>query len=385
MNTIDGGYLVGFFGEEGAQMDRPILLSRETVCELRRSADNPRNSEGDFAILQNGDILFAYGRFRGKDREDDAPCDIAGMLSHDGGRSFEPLPDLLVRAADHGVQNVMCPSFARLPDGRLHLFYLCKYAPQSAYYMRRASETDETVFDDPCAVIPPKKGVYYVVNNSRVCTLSDGRMFVPAARHKVVRNADGHEEGEYFGNAVLFSSDDGKDWRQIPHVFSLPQRGYSETGLQEPGLVELPDGRLYAYFRTDRAFQYESVSADGGKRWTAPIQSRFSSPESPMLIRRNPYSGIYVAFWNPIPEYNGRICPDAPWIDAGRTPFVAAVSENGLDFSAYTVLEDDPTHGYCYPAVCFLDAKTFLLSYCCGGAEDGNCLTRTRIVRISLG
>ena len=103
-----------------------------------------------------------------------------------------------------------------------------------------------------------------------------------------------------------------------------------------------------------------------------------------MLIRRNPYSGLYYAFWNPIPEYNGRIGPNAPWIDAGRTPFVMAVSDNGTDFSEYTVLEDEPTHGYCYPAVYFLDDKTLLLSYCCGGPEDGNCLTRTRISRITL-
>ena len=366
-------------------MDRPVILSREIVCELPRGKDNPRNGEGDFALLKNGGILFAYGRFHGTDSEDDAPCDIAGMLSRDGGKTFEPLSELLVRAADQGVQNVMCASFARMPDGDIALFYLCKHAPQSAYYMCRATNEEELSFGEAQTVIPLKKNTYYVVNNSRVCVTEDGHFFVPAAMHKVVRRADGHAEGEYFAKSVLFSSQDGITWRRIPHVFALPQRGYSETGLQEPGVVELPDGRLYAYFRTDRAFQYESVGADGGEKWTTPVQSRFTSPESPMLIRRNPYSGQYVSFWNPIPEYNGRTAPDAPWIDAGRTPFVMAVSENGTDFSPFTVLEDDPTHGYCYAAVLFLDEKTFLLSYCCGGPDDGNCLTRTRIVRITLG
>lgn len=363
-------------------IENPTVLSREIVCELPRGTDNPRNSEGDFALLQNGDILFAYSRYRGTDHEDDAPCDIAGMISHDGGLSFEPLPRLLVRAADHGVQNLMSVSFCRMPGGELCLFYLCKHSPESAYYTRRATDKDETVFGEAVTVIPPKKGIYYVVNNSRVCVTDGGRLLVPAAMHRITRRADGTRSACYYAKSALFTSDDGTSWRQTPHVFSLPQRGYSETGLQEPGVVELPDGRLYAYFRTDRAFQYESVSADGGERWSAAIQSRFTSPESPMLIRRNPFSGLYYAFWNPIPEYNGRIAPDAPWIDAGRTPFVMAVSENGTDFSAYTVLENDPTHGYCYPAVSFLDAKTFLLSYCCGGPDDGNCLTRTRIVRI---
>lgn len=356
----------------------------KTVCDIPRGADNPRNSEGDFAVLKNGDILFAYSRYHGTDHEDDAPCDIAGMISHDGGRSFEPLPYLLARAEDHGVQNLMSVSFCRLPSGDLCLFYLCKYSPQSAFYLRRATDENETVFGEAEVVIPPKKGVYYVVNNSRICVTKEGRLLVPAAMHKIRRRADGTADVVYYARSALFTSDDGVKWRQLPHVFSLPQQGYSETGLQEPGVIELPDGRLYAYFRTDRAFQYESISADGGMSWTTPVQSRFSSPESPMLIRQNPYSDTFFAFWNPVPNYNGRNRPDAPWIDAGRTPFVMAVSENGIDYSEYTVLENDPKHGYCYPAVCFLDKKRFLLSYCCGGPKDGNCLTRLRIAHVEL-
>ena len=377
-------FSVGLLGAVKILMNIPKLRSKEIVCELMRSADNPRNSEGDFALLRNGDILFAYSRYHGSDSDDDSPCDIAGLISHDCGRSFEPLPDLLVRALDHGVQNLMSVSFSRLPDGQLALFYLCKHSPQSAYYMRRADVDDETVFGEAETVIPQKNGIYYVVNNSRVCVTKEGTLLIPAAMHRVIRAESGKRDAEYYAASVVFRSENGRTWRRLPHVFRLPQRGYSETGLQEPGVVELPDGRLYAYFRTDRAFQYESVSADGGQTWTVPVQSRFTSPESPMLIRRNPYSGHYFAFWNPIPLFNGRIRPDAPWIDAGRTPLVMAVSESGTDYSSFVTLEDDATHGYCYPAACFLDAKTLLLSYCCGGPEDGNCLTRTRIVRISL-
>ena len=202
---------------------------------------------------------------------------------------------------------------------------------------------------------------------------------------RIAASADGRESGEYFAESALYEADaDGRNWRRLPHTFRLPQPGRSETGLQEPGIAELPDGRLYAYFRTDRAFQYESVSADGGETWTVPTQSLFTSPESPMLISRNPFSGLYYAFWNPIPLYNGRIAPDSPWIDAGRSPFVMAVSENGVDYSPFVVLEDDPTHGYCYPAVNFLSEKELLLSYCCGGPADGTCLTRTRILHLQI-
>ena len=47
-----------------------------------------------------------------------------------------------------------------------------------------------------------------------------------------------------------------------------------------------------------------------------------------------------------------------------------------------TALETAPDHGFCYPAVHFLSGDEFLLSYCCGGAEDGTCLSRTRIARV---
>ena len=366
-------------------MDKPILTVKETVCDLPRGARNPRNSEGDFARLQNGDILFAYSRYCGGDGEDDSPCDIAGMLSRDGGKTFTPLPELLVPASAHGVRNLMSVTLRRLPNGELCLFYLCKYPPLSGYFMRRALREDVPVFGAPEPVIPVEDGIYTVVNNCRVLITESGRVLVPAARHAVVREADGRESGEYFAESALYEADaDGRNWRRLPHTFRLPQPGHSETGLQEPGVAELPDGRLYAYFRTDRAFQYESVSADGGETWTAPTQSPFTSPESPMLISRNPFSGLYFAFWNPIPLYNGRIAPDSPWIDAGRSPFVMAVSENGVDFSPFVALEDDPTHGYCYPAVHFLSEKELLLSYCCGGPADGTCLTRTRILHLQI-
>lgn len=366
-------------------MEKPVFIKKETVCELPRGAGNPRNSEGDFAALKNGEILFAYSRYTGDDAHDDAACDVAGLLSRDGGRTFSPLPAPLATAASHGVRNIMSVSLRRLPNGDLCLFYLCKHTPLSEMYLRRADPEDETVFGEAERIFPLDGDTYYVVNNCRVCVTRDGRVLLPAARHAVTPRADGTRAGTYYADSVLYEADgDGRNWRRLEQVFALPQRGHSGTGLQEPGVIDLPDGRLYAYFRTDRAFQYESLSADGGKTWTVPVQSPFTSPDSPMLIARNPYSGIYYAFWNPVPNYNGRIDPAARWIAAGRTPFVMAAAENGTDFSPFAVLEDEPDHGYCYPAVHFLSAREMLLSYCCGGPADGMCLTRTRITRLEI-
>lgn len=366
-------------------MNAPEIKTSEIVCMLPRGEANPRNSEGDFALLKDGRILFAYSRYSGVSGHDDAPCDVAALVSSDGGESFEPVPFRLAEAKDHHTLNVMSVSLERLENGTLCLFYLCKQGPQSEVYLKRCTDETALTFAPAERIVPPKRGIYYVINNCRICKKPDGRLLLPVARHKIETRPDGSRSGVYFGSCCFFEGDpEGKNWRQLSKVLSLPDPGYSVTGLQEPGAAVLPDGRIYGYFRTDRAFQYEAFSSDGGATWSRPVASRFTSPDSPMLIRRNPFSGIYYAVWNPIPNFNGRLDRERRWIHAGRNPLVLAQSENGLDFSPYAVLEDDPAHGYCYPAMLFLNEKALLLSYCCGGEEDGTCLSRTAIRRVEL-
>ncbi len=365
-------------------MQAPVLERFDAAAELPRGENNPRNSEGDFALLKDGSILFAYSRYHGDSGHDDAACDVAGMLSRDGGRSFTPLPERLATAEELGTRNIMSVSLCRIPDGTLCLFYLAKFGPQSAVYLKRATEKNGLSFGPPELCVPKKPNVYYVINNARVTVSPRGEVLLPLARHAIV-GEKGRRHGSYFGTACVWAGDaHGRNWYQKSKVLSMPYPGHSRTGLQEPGIEALPDGRLYGYFRTDRHFQYESFSADGGASWTRPVPSVFTSPDSPMLIRRNPFSGVYYALWNPVPNYNGRIDPAGRWIAAGRTPFVLAQSLDGVAFSPYTVLEDAPDHGYCYPALYFLSETAFLLSYCCGGEEDGMCLTRTRIRRGEL-
>ncbi len=363
-------------------MKKPEISEIKTVADIRRGENNPRNSEGDFAVLKDGSILFAYSRYHGGSSNDDAPCDIAGMISHDGGESFEQLPYLLAKAGEHNTENLMSVSLCRLDNGTLCLFYLAKFGPNSVYYMRRACG-DETHFGEPEVLIDFTDDIYYVVNNCRVLKLPDGSLLVPAACHDIIDN-NGKREMKYFARSRIFGCDaDGRNRHAVSDYIEMPYKGHSGTGLQEPGITLLPDGRLYAYFRTDMCFQYESFSSDGGRTWSSPVPSRFTSPASPMLISRNPYTGIYYAVWNPVPNYNGRF-HEENWCHAGRFPFVIAQSENGTDFSEFTFIEEEPDRGYCYPAIHFLNESEMLMSYCCGGRDDGNCLTRTKITKIKF-
>lgn len=365
-------------------MNRPVITKSEIVAELCRGEGNPRNSEGDFARLGDGRILFAWCRYHGETAEDHDPCNIEGMCSSDNGLSFERLPHTLVNAADHGVQNVMSVCLHRLANGELVIIYLCKKGPLSAVYLRRAQD-DETSFGEAEEIVPFEDGMYYVLNNSRVCPLPDGRLLIPVACHKMLYDENGNSRFNGFAYTEFYVLDkEGRNPIKISGKVEMPMPAHSGTGLQEPGAVCLPDGRIYGYFRTDMCFQYESFSEDGGRTWSNPVPSRFTSPASPMLIRKNPYDDTYFAFYNPIPMYDGRYPENSPWITAGRTPFAMRQSKNGIDFSPLTVIEDDPDRGFCYPAVFFLNENEFLLAYCCGGRDDGNCLTRLRIRKISV-
>lgn len=178
----------------------------------------------------------------------------------------------------------------------------------------------------------------------------------------------------------FYSDDDGATWNCARDKCAMPYSSFCYSGLQEPGVLELAPGILWGWARTDLGNQYEMFSMDEGDNWTACQPSRFTSPNSPLSMRRDKDGTIY-AVWNPIPIYNGRFEAWEP-VTGGRFPLVIAASrDNGKTFSHPAIVEGDETRGYCYTAILFTE-EAMLLAYCAGNKEDGHCLTRTRIRRI---
>lgn len=144
-------------------------------------------------------------------------------------------------------------------------------------------------------------------------------------------------------------------------------------------MLELGGGILWGFARTDLGRQFEMYSTDNGNTWTGPEPSRFTSPNSPLSMKRDKNGDIW-AVWNPVPEYNGR--EKTEFFTGGRTPCVIAVSrDNGQTFTDAVAFEAEDNRGYCYCAIGFLE-DCMLLGYNAGGSEDGSCLARTRIRRI---
>ncbi|TMV45645.1 exo-alpha-sialidase [Paenibacillus mesophilus] len=355
----------------------------KVVLELGPSAGNPRNSEGAFIDLPDGRLLFVYSRFIGDSNADDAPSCIASRYSGDGGETWSE-DTIIAKAEEHGARNIMSVSLLRMENGDIGLFYFVRRARNDGrLHLRRSSDEGKTWSEARCCI--PGLG-YYVTNNDRVVRLSGGRLIIPTSFHKMAgEEADysvPHHQNDSRGIAHFFlSDDDGRAWREAK-TFCAMHAPHAKSGLQEPGVIELTTGVLWSWARTDAGCQYEMFSMDKGETWSQAAPSQFSSPRSPLSMKRIPASGSLLAVWNPVPNYQTRMLTGN---NGGRTPLIAGISrDDGQTWKRFFYLEkEEDRGGYCYTAIHFVH-DAVLLAYCAGLPEDGSRLARLRIRKVGL-
>lgn len=350
------------------------------LLDLPPSPGNPRNSEGSFLPLADGRTLFAYSHFTEGAQDDAAAALWALTLDKEGvpGQPRELLP-----SGEDGAMNLMSLSLLRMGNGDIGLFYLRRIGKTLLEMVLRRSSDEGVTWSAPLPVTT--RPGFFVVNNDRVLRLQSGAILVPAAEHKKQQRADGSVFFDARSEAVFFlSEDDGYTFRELPGKCVMPYQDKCASGLQEPGVMEMRDGRLWAWARTDLGAQWEMFSFDGGRRWTPPEPSRFTSPLSPLSVLRL-RDGRLLALYNPIPLYNGRTPYAGETWTGGRTPLSARLSEDdGETWSEPVALETQADHGYCYTALMEEESGSVLLAYCAGGPGDGGCLARLRLSRLTL-
>ncbi len=324
------------------------------VSLLSVSEEDPRNGEGTFITSKDSSIIYAYSHFYGEGSHDHASANIFAIRSYDDGESWSE-PYLLL-AKDENASNYMCPSFMRMANGDMGLFYLRKY---------KISDKDD-IIAEVCLVRSSNEGktwsqpisctsgdIYYVFENDHAIMLEHseyaGRIILPVNIHSHI--VDGVIKETGIGVACFFASDDdGVTWYKLAGDYEICNAPYSTTGLQETMIYEQNDGTLRAISRTDMHCHYESFSYDGGKTWTDnhPVPY-FSAPASPLLMRRA--ATLTCAVFNPTPNYTTRSGPEMRlW--GGRTPLVMAISDNdGKSFKQVYAIEDEKSDTYCYTAM----------------------------------
>lgn len=357
-------------------------MKQKIIKDLAPCAGNLRNSEGSFVRLKNGRIVFAYSRFIG--HEDGANCDVAMVWSDDDGETFSD-EKVIITCKQCNADNIMSVSLVPMQDDSVGVFYLKKYGDlQCRSFMRRTFDFESFSEEVDCM----HEDGYFVVNNDRIRRLKNGKLIYPAAYTPTKKIDQAAPAGAAYSNVQFYpaearfyiSEDDGYTWKRTGEC-QMPYAIFT-TGLQEPGIEELDDGRLYAYFRNDSGRQFEAYSSDEGKNWTVPAPSIFTSPISPMSTKRMSDGRIAIVF-NPVPLYFGRSQqPYGTWTGA-RNPYVITFADGNMNnLSEIRVFENDDHRGFCYCAI-FETKDSLLLGYCAGGDEDGGTLSRLRITKIA--
>ena len=236
----------------------------------------------------------------------------------------------------------------------------------------RVSKDEAQSWSDAVEVITDQIG-YYVLNNDRVVQLKDGRLICPVALHHLPK----YEKPDWQGLLMCYLSDDlGKSWNRCESVLKGARSDGSRVTLQEPGVIELQDGRLMMFARTDDGSQYLSWSSDRGKTWSQPTASSIRSPQSPATIERIPGSSDLLMVWN-----DHAAIPES--LKTRRTPFSLALShDDGTSWTRSLSLEDDPNGWYCYTALDFVDDRV-LLGHCGGDRRNGG-LNSTQITTFDV-
>lgn len=339
------------------------------VFFLPTSEQVKRNGEGAFIRLKDGRIMYGYTEYCGSGGGDHDWAQLVAVFSSDEGETWGNRR-VLLRPNDQDA-NIMSVSFLRMGNGDLGMFFLRKNNGNCWLHLVRSADEGVTWYDETACC---DEG-YYVVNNDRVIRLRNGNILFPANLH--VR-----PDSSYSVQCVFCSGDDGKTWEKLgePVYHPFPN---STTGLQESGIYQFDDERLWAWARTRSGSQFMMYSQDGGTTWTMPCGSElFTSPDSPMQVKKA--GPVTVAIFNPKPRYCGRM--ELETAETGkklwaRTPFICLVSrDDGKTFPEGYLLEDDPANAYCYPAI-FEGDDYFLVAYYHSN-DSGICLSSCKLTKV---
>lgn len=268
----------------------------------------------------------------------------SGLVAAWFGGTAERNPDVCIYVARHENEGWTAPmkvadgvGFAtnRLPtwnpvlfqpkDGPLLLFYKVGPAPASWWGMMATSIDEGKTWSKPRRL---PEGILGPIKNKPV-QLANGDIL-----------CGGSTEGSG-GWRVHFerSSDFGKTW-----TATSPVNDGKEIGAIQPSVLFYPNSRLQAVGRTRNEKMFQIWSDDNGASWGA--MSLLSLP--------NPNSGtdaVTLRDGRQLLVYNHNISTGSR--NKGRSPLNLAVSNDGTNWSAALVLEDDPNapNGFAYPAV----------------------------------
>ncbi|MGI6086468.1 MAG: sialidase family protein [Kiritimatiellia bacterium] len=350
----------------------PYIL-HETLIEDHRT-DGWRSGEGCVAPLANGDLLMVYARFQGN--SDEAPATLVERRSRDDGRNWSK-PRVFIPTPPR-VFNLMSVSLLPLQDGRMAGLFLRKKSLEDCrpFFMTATGNARRWTTPKPMV----KRPGYYVVVNDRMIQLRSGRILAPYAFYG--KSASDDKPGVC---GCMISDDAGATWRLSAQEIRIEPANVRRPQLvdklyptewrhvrnrqvlcHEPGVVELGDGRVMMWCRSNGGYAYRSFTSDGGENWS-PFKAipEFAMPNSPQSIKRLPGSNRLIMLFN---DRTGIPMGHPQW--SWRRPLAIAVSDDhGATWQRHGLLEPASIPSNCYYSICFHRAQVVFTYYegvmCC--------------------
>jgi sialidase-1 len=320
-----------------------------SVVSNRDHADK-RDTEGDIVVLGDGSLLLAWSDFYTKGWNDGDPCRISMRRSRDGGRTWGPREVLQSQVGS----NVMSVSLLRTSKGTVLFQFLCKGGPDGRCvpYIRRSSDDGKT-FGSP--ILASAGHTERLANNDRLCEVRDptreygdhGRIIL-ACRDYPAR-----------AGVMVYSDDAGRTWRAGSNVPLRPDWG--SQNFNEPGIIELANGKFWMYGRTTMGFHAQSWSADRGMTWSRPEPMVLRGPCAPLTGKIIPATAYtkkmgwagHILFT--FPNHDFAHFPRRYKYTA-RTPLDSGISDdNARTWTRVRTIEEDPTVQYGYTSIDFQD------------------------------
>lgn len=299
---------------------------------------NMRNSEADMLQLRDGRLMLAWIEFYTEKGSDWGPARISAMYSRDRGRTWRGKFTLQENIA---TMNVMEPDLLRLKSGKILFLFCRKNSEADCLPMVRLSTDEARTFSHPQPLPIEPSPSYTGFNHDRAIQLSSGRILMP-----LFYTTD-YRVDRHIRSRVYYSDDEGATWRPSRTILDIPA---SRAGAQEPGVIELKDGRILLWLRTDQGKIYRSYSNDRGETFSEPQPMALNSVLSPQSIKRIPSTGDLLLVWN----YSTR----------ARFPLTAAISKDeGETWTHFRNLDQDPAHTYAYTSIEFVKDRALFTYY----------------------
>ena len=316
------------------------------------SAEKPRHGAPTIIELKDGRLLLAWmeyvgGKLAGHDH---AHCNIASMISSDGGRTWSDYRVLVHN--DPADTNIHFPYFLRLKNGDILFYYLVRNYLAPGEQARSSgmvcfSKDEGKTFSKPVR----HETLSALGGNGRILSrLSCGRIILPAQRYQ---NGVWGGPLDHQVAGCYYSDDEGQSWEAATQWVDLPMRG-----AMEPHIVQLQDGSLLMTLRTQLGAVFQSTSSDGGTTWSLAQTTGLVAPESMPCLTKIPQTGDLLMIYNkslyhPHYDHYGK-----------RTPLTSAISrDEGRSWEKFKNIESDPNFEFTNPACFFVADDRVLIGY----------------------